>query len=210
MNKRTTRRRKGGECDPSVVFKDYKHCISSGCDKNSCIKYQYPLIDHAYESVAEMNRATAAKAEIERARELAFLKKVQSSPMYEHPKIDLNLMKPAMRHDDQLMFDEYASSLDRQMKHLIANDPEYRDRQHLSTTPIASLMNHDDLAKSFEEYSYDKLPQDIKRTVTSGMRRAEVKRLKSLMPVLRLPHLYPRGQWLRPNIETIKEEDDGP
>ena len=109
------------------------------------------------------------------------------------------------------MFDEYASSLDRQMKHLIANDPEYRDRQHLSTTPIASLMNHDDLAKSFEEYSYDKLPPDIKRTVTSGMRRAEVSRLKSLMPVLRLPHRHRQRQWLRPNIVTIEEEeDDGP
>lgn len=184
MNKRTTRRRKGGECDPSVVFKDYKHCISSGCDDKSCIKYRYALIDHAYESVAEMNRATAA----EQARKLAFLEKVQSSPMYYHKKIDLNSMKPAMRDDDQLMFDEYASSLDRQMKHLIANDPEYRDRQHLSTTPIASLMNHDDLAKSFEEYSFEKLPPDVKRTVTSGMRRAEVSRLKSLMPVLRLPH----------------------
>jgi len=203
MNKRTTRRRKGGECDPSVVFKDYKHCISSGCDDKSCIKYRHALIDHTYELIAKANKNKASELAL-----LEFLEQVQSGPMYNHKKIDLNSMKPAMRDDDQPMFDEYASSLDRQMKYLIANDPEYRDRQHLSTTPIVSLMNHDDLAKSFEEYSYNKLPQDIKRTVSSAMRHAEVSRLKSLMPVL---YRHRQRQWLRPNLTTVKEaEDDGP
>jgi hypothetical protein len=125
-----------------------------------------------------------AKAEMERARELAlleFLEQVQSDP--NHKKLNLHSLKPkpAMSDDDQPMFDEYASFLD------------------------TSLMTHDDLAKSFEKYSYKKLPLDVKRTVTRGMRRAEVSRLKSLMPVLRLPHRHRQRQWSSPSLATVEE-----
>jgi hypothetical protein len=89
-----------------------------------------------------------------------------------------NTINPA----EQKLFNTFVSSLDKEMKDLIANDPEYRDRQYLSTTPIVNLMDNDRLAKEFEADCFDKLSRD--KQCTPGMREASVKQYKLLMPRL--------------------------
>jgi hypothetical protein len=61
MNKRTTRRRKGGECGDIRTYGDNHHCVEAGCDPFICAKYykaskpHKPIVDdETHKLAAEM------------------------------------------------------------------------------------------------------------------------------------------------------------
>jgi hypothetical protein len=108
---RTTRKLKGGSCDPSHRYRDYNECISVGCDKSTCRKYQQQLADRVSEMVDSANK----HALIARANEL-LNQSTQSIQMMQKQSI--------MNHDDQSWFNEWVDSHRGRVNHMHMNESE--------------------------------------------------------------------------------------
>lgn len=187
MSKRTTRKRKGGKCGDIKTYGDYKKCIRAECDKHACAaEYRKESQSHKLIGVEddilaqemaklEIKKNDARKDRQTRRRKLRMASETEpasyASPMQ-------------IQHAEQKSFNAFVNSLDTAKKYVIANEPEHHDRLHVSTTPIATLMTNDSLATEFEADCFDKLPLDVRSTISPKMREASVKQFESLMPQL--------------------------
>jgi hypothetical protein len=183
MNKRTTRRRKGGECGDITTHGDNYHCVQAGCDPYECADHYTASIPHKPDDddekrdlAAEMKTLTLKQYARDNRRTARRTRRASTQAQAEAASYS----SPINQYEQKL-FNTFVSYLDKELKELIKNDPDYK---YLSTTPIENLMTHDRLATSFEAYCFDKLlPPDAKRT-SPKMREASVKQYKLLMPRL--------------------------
>ena len=179
MNKRTTRRRKGGECGDIRTHGDNHHCVQAGCNPLKCAKYYNASKPHRPFDADDMHEFAEKMTNLElrestRKNRQTLRRKSPEPASYASPM--------QIQHAEQKSFNAFVNSLDTAMEDVIANEPEYRDRLHVSTTPIVTLMTNDRLATAFEANCFDKLPLDVRSTISPKMREASVKQYKLLMP----------------------------
>ena len=178
MNKRTTRRRKGGECGDITTHGDNYHCVQAGCDPYECADHYTASIPHKPDDDDEKRDLAVEMGKLELRRSARARRSRRASTQ---AQAEAASYSSPINQYEQKLFNTFVSYLDKELKELIKNDPDYK---YLSTTPIENLMTHDRLATSFEAYCFDKLlPPDAKRT-SPKMREASVKQFKSLMPRL--------------------------
>ena len=90
----TTRRRMGGVCDPSAKYRDYNHCIASGCPETNCEKYKRLLAEQLVSSVNKINDTRKIESDA-----IDLLLRVAKNEQ----------IKPFMRHDDKDSFNAFVS-----------------------------------------------------------------------------------------------------
>ena len=181
MNKRTTRRRKGGECGDIRTHGDNHYCVQAGCDPYECSRIYRASIPHKPDDDDDKHDLAEKMTNLElkkitRENRQTLRRKSPEPASYASPM--------QIQHAEQKSFNAFVNSLDTAMEDVIANEPEYHERRYLSTTPIVNLMTHDRLATAFEANCFDKLPLDVRSTISPKMREASVKQYKLLMPRL--------------------------
>jgi hypothetical protein len=97
MNKRTTRRRKGGECGDITKHRYYHNCVKAGCNKHECAaaynrvsKPHKPIVDdEMHQLAAEMKTLTLKKDARDKRRTAR-----RTASQRSHASTSSNLVQP--------------------------------------------------------------------------------------------------------------------